>query len=67
VLIISILPYSAINRSAKKTEEYSTLYPATSSASASTKSNGVLFVSAKEVITKSTHIGNNGKKNQTSS
>lgn len=60
------MPYSAINNTAKKTDEYSTLYPATNSASASTKSKGVLFVSAKEVIKNKTHTGNNGKKNQTS-
>lgn len=66
VLIIKILPYSAMNSSAENTGEYSTLYPATDSASASTRSNGVLLVSANEVITNSTHIGNDGMTNQTS-
>jgi len=64
-LIDSILPYSAKKNNAKDIAEYSTLYPATSSASASGKSNGVLFVSASEHITKSTQNGNRGKTNQT--
>jgi len=42
-----ILLYSANMKRIKKTEEYSTLYPATSSASASGKSKGVRLVSAK--------------------
>lgn len=66
VLINKILPYSAINKIANNTEEYSTLYPATNSASASTKSNGVLFVSANDVITNNTHTGNSGTINHTS-
>jgi hypothetical protein len=44
--------------------EYSTLYPATNSASASGKSNGTLFVSAKIEIKKMIEIGNKGKINQ---
>jgi hypothetical protein len=60
VLISIILPYSAKKNSAKAIAEYSTLYPATSSASASGKSNGALLVSAKLVITKISQIGNNG-------
>ena len=51
---------------ANRTEEYSTLYPATNSASASTRSNGVLFVSANEVIINRTHTGNNGTMNHMS-
>lgn len=65
LLIIIILPYSAKKNSAKAIAEYSTLYPATSSASASGKSNGVLFVSASEIIKKRTQNGNNGNTNQT--
>jgi hypothetical protein len=45
-------------------EEYSTLYPATNSASASGKSNGALFVSANIDIKNITIHGNNGKKYQ---
>jgi hypothetical protein len=45
-------------------EEYSTLYPATNSASASGKSNGARFVSANAAIKKINHKGNNGKINQ---
>lgn len=59
-LIIKMLPYSAMKIAANSTEAYSTLLPATSSASASIKSNGVRLVSADEVITKSNHIGNSG-------
>jgi len=47
VLIKSILPYSPKKNSAKVIAEYSTLYPETSSASASGKSNGCRLVSAK--------------------
>lgn len=50
LLIIIIFPYSAKKNNANAIAEYSTLYPATSSASASGKSNGVLFVSAREII-----------------
>jgi len=46
------------------TEEYSTLKPATNSASASGKSNGALFVSASIVIKNITESGNKGIKNQ---
>ena len=42
-----MLPYSPKKKSPNDNEEYSTLYPATNSASASGKSNGALFVSAK--------------------
>ena len=41
-----ILPYSPRKNIAKIMEEYSMLYPATNSASASGRSNGVRFVSA---------------------
>jgi hypothetical protein len=56
-----ILPYSAKKNIAKIIEEYSTLYPATSSASASGRSNGVLFVSATIEIKKIKARGNKGK------
>lgn len=59
-LIIKILPYSAINIAANSTEAYSTLLPATNSASASIKSNGARLVSAKDVIINNNQIGNNG-------
>lgn len=64
LLIITILPYSAKKKRANAIAEYSTLYPATSSASASGKSNGVLFVSANEIIKNKTQKGNNGNTNQ---
>jgi len=51
----NMLLYSAKKNKAKVKEEYSTLYPATISASASGKSNGDLFVSAnneKKIINK---------------
>lgn len=59
-LIIRILPYSAIKIAANNTEAYSTLFPATSSASASIRSNGVRFVSASDVMTNNNQIGHNG-------
>jgi hypothetical protein len=45
-------------------EEYSTLYPATSSASASGKSNGARFVSANIEMKKTIAQGNSGNTNQ---
>ena len=63
--IIIIFPYSARKNIAKIIEEYSTLYPATNSASASGKSKGVLFVSAIMEIKKIIEIGKSGKINQT--
>ena len=48
--------YSPRKNSAKDIDEYSTLYPATSSASASGKSNGSLFVSASTDIKNTTDI-----------
>jgi hypothetical protein len=64
VLISMILPYSARKNNANAIAEYSTLYPATSSASASGKSNGALFVSAKAETINKIHIGNSGITNQ---
>jgi hypothetical protein len=52
--------YSPKKNAAKLIEEYSTLNPATSSDSASGKSNGCLFVSARVDIKKMINIGNNG-------
>ena len=60
----AILLYSAKKNIAKVIEEYSTLYPATISASASGKSNGARFVSAKTEIKKTIKIGNNGTQYQ---
>ena len=57
--------YSPRKNMANIIEEYSTLYPATSSASASGKSKGALFVSANIEIKKTIAQGNNGKTNQT--
>src|SRR3981081_4146939 len=45
-------------------EEYSTAKPATSSDSASTKSNGGRLVSASAETKKTTNIGNSGSQNQ---
>lgn len=46
-VIRRMLEYSPKKKKAKPIAEYSTLYPATSSASASGKSKGILLVSAK--------------------
>jgi hypothetical protein len=59
ILIAIIEPYSARKKSAKPILEYSTLKPDTNSDSASGKSKGARFVSAK-IDTK--NIKNNGKK-----
>ena len=56
--IINILLYSANENIAKSIEEYSTLNPETSSASASGKSKGVLLVSANNKIKKIKAFGN---------
>jgi hypothetical protein len=60
----NMLLYSAKKNNAKVIAEYSTLKPATSSASASGKSNGARLVSANNEIKNTTHVGNNGKQNQ---
>jgi hypothetical protein len=62
--ISNILLYSLRKNIAKVIDEYSTLYPATSSASASGKSNGARFVSANDEIKKIKAKGNKGKINQ---
>ena len=59
-----ILLYSAKKNMAKMIEEYSTLYPATNSASASGRSKGVRFVSAIIEMKKIKEIGARGKINQ---
>jgi hypothetical protein len=59
--IIPILLYSARKKRAKIREEYSTLYPETSSASASGRSKGVLLVSASAIIKK---INDRGRRYQ---
>ena len=61
-LIRIIAPYSAKKNKAKPMLAYSTLNPETNSDSASGKSKGALFVSAKIEIN---HIKNNGKKGKT--
>jgi hypothetical protein len=61
--INKIFVYSPKKNAAKVIAEYSTLYPATSSASASGKSKGARLVSA-NIETKNINAnGNNGKKN----
>jgi hypothetical protein len=55
-----MFPYSPKKNNAKPIAEYSTLYPETNSASASGKSKGWRFVSAKAEILKTKNIGNNG-------
>jgi len=59
-------PYSAKKKSAKVIAEYSTLNPETNSDSPSDKSNGALFVSAKEEIKNIIKAGNKGNTNQIS-
>ena len=58
-----MLLYSPRKNIAKVIAEYSTLQPATNSASASGKSKGVLFVSANIEIKKIMKQGSNGNKN----
>ena len=64
VLFKIILEYSPIKKNAKLTAEYSTIYPATNSASASGKSKGGLLVSANPEIINKKKTGKNGIKNQ---
>src|SRR5690606_11377718 len=60
VLMRIMFAYSARKKSAKVMPEYSTMCPATTSASPSTTSNGARLVSAMPEITYTTNIGNNG-------
>ena len=55
--IDNIFKYSPKKKKAKGKDAYSTLYPATNSASASGKSNGARFVSAKTLIMNITALG----------
>jgi hypothetical protein len=55
-----ILLYSAKKNKANPIAEYSTLYPDTSSASASGRSKGCRFVSAKAHIKNNINIGKSG-------
>jgi hypothetical protein len=59
-----MLEYSPKKNSAKVIEEYSVLYPDTSSASASGKSKGARFVSAKIDIKKTINNGYKGMQYQ---
>ena len=59
-----ILLYSARKKRANPIAEYSTLYPDTSSASASGRSKGCRFVSASVVTKKIMKIGNSGATSQ---
>jgi len=59
----NILLYSAKKNNANVMAEYSTLKPATNSASASGKSKGALLVSANNEIKNTIHVGNKGKQN----
>ena len=59
-LIKIMLEYSAKKNRAKPIDEYSTLKPLTSSLSASGRSKGALFVSAKILIKNIKKSGNNG-------
>jgi len=61
--IINIFEYSPNENSANPIDEYSTLYPETSSASASGRSKGCLFVSAKAEVKNNKNKGKNGTKN----
>lgn len=61
-----IFPYSAKKNKAKPIAAYSTLYPETSSASASGKSKGCRFVSAKIEIKNKIKTGNKGFHRKTS-
>ena len=63
-LIKSILAYSPRKNKAKVIAEYSTLYPDTSSASASGKSKGCRLVSASIETQNIINIGNKGTMNQ---
>jgi hypothetical protein len=56
--------YSARKNKTKVVAAYSTLYPETNSDSASGKSQGILFVSAKAAIKNKIKLKNKGKINQ---
>jgi len=60
--IIKIFEYSAKKNNTKVVAAYSTLYPDTSSDSASGRSNGTRLVSANAAIKNNNKLGHNGKK-----
>src|SRR5437868_4254870 len=62
--MVAMAMYSPRKNSKNGVEEYSTAKPATSSDSASTRSNGGRFVSASADTKKITNIGNSGSQNQ---
>src|SRR5512133_1331330 len=64
--MVVIATYSPSMNSRYGVEEYSTMKPATSSDSASTRSKGGRFVSAIAEMTKITNIGNSGSQYQPS-
>ena len=65
LLITIMLAYSPKKKSVNPIDEYSTLNPATNSASASGKSKGARFVSAKHEIKNIIKTGKSGIQNQT--
>src|SRR5262245_9566723 len=62
--MVRMAMYSPKKKSRNGVDEYSTEKPATSSDSASTRSNGGRFVSAKAETKKTMNIGNSGSQNQ---
>src|SRR5690348_17969707 len=62
--IVAMATYSPSMNIMYGVEPYSTMKPATSSDSASTRSNGVRLVSASAEMKKMTNIGNSGSQNQ---
>src|SRR3954453_3534615 len=62
--MVAIAMYSPRKNSRNGVDEYSTANPATSSDSASTRSNGARLVSASAETKKITNIGNSGSQNQ---
>src|SRR6266700_2706586 len=56
--------YSPRKKSRNGVDEYSTIWPATSSDSASTRSKGGRFVSASAEMKNTMNIGNSGSQNQ---
>src|SRR6266498_509153 len=64
--IVAIATYSPSMNSRYGVEPYSTMKPATSSDSASTRSNGGRLVSASAEMKKITNIGNSGSQYQLS-
>src|SRR5215831_4153269 len=65
--MVRMAMYSPRKNSRNGVAEYSTAKPATSSDSASTRSNGVRFVSASAETKKTTNIGRSGSQNQLNS